>query len=87
MAEITMKIEIKTNIHEFTAKIAAMAKHLDAASDCDPAKIAMLAFGPIDLDKHIQFDTRKVDGTITCEVVPSSELKALMDVFLARIDG
>lgn len=87
MAEINFKVQIKTNVEDFTAKIDAMAKHLDAASDSDPAKIAILAFGPIDLDKHIQFDTRKVDGSIICDVVPSPELKALMDAVLARIDG
>lgn len=69
-----------TSVEAVLATINRAAEYLDAAPDDDPAKVAILAFGEIDVDRDF---TTKVDfsrGQVVVTVTPVPELQRVLDM-------
>lgn len=75
-----LSIKIDTNIEKITAAVERMAAHFDAAPDDDPAKRAMIEFGEIVTERHIEMQTEFERGRIVVTVALCPDLQRIADM-------
>lgn len=60
--------------------INRMAQHFDTAPDTDPAKVAMAAFGEIEIGRDIVIESGKDEGGYFVRALLSPALQAICDM-------
>ena len=78
MAQVLL--EFRSNIDEFCSTVERLAEYLNTAPEGDPVKAIMLAYGELDLDRHITQEVSCLDGIVTLTFGFKRGLQAIVDM-------